>query len=219
MPVDDDTPTRAELERALRRAHLEVTELRDQLTELAAQVVALTRAGDEPAILAATATYADALRAADEEAPGLRLEIGNGFVDKYELPGLDIPCLELLPLCQARCCTLRFCLSTQDLDEGVARWDYGRPYVNLARDDGYCHHNGSDFGCTIYEQRPAPCRRFDCRHDDRIWADYERRIPASDEARARALAEPMAPTSEARERAAERRAALTAEALSLRSDD
>jgi Fe-S-cluster containining protein len=32
--------------------------------------------------------------------------------------------------------------------------------------------------CSIYAQRPVPCRAYDCRNDKRIWADFERRIPS-----------------------------------------
>jgi hypothetical protein len=111
-------------------------------------------------------------------------------------------------VCKARCCTLAFALSSADLDEGVIRWDYGQPYqIRQRASDGYCVHNDPDsHGCTVHAQRPAVCRRYDCRDDPRIWADYERRIlapagqvPAKaesadafdlvDRARSRALAE------------------------------
>jgi Fe-S-cluster containining protein len=99
--------------------------------------------------------------------------------DKYalrELPVLD--CAALLPLCRARCCTLSFPLSVQDLDERVVRWQYGRPYLVARGDDGYCVHHQAG-RCAVYAQRPATCRSYDCRKDARIWADFERRIPAS----------------------------------------
>jgi len=105
----------------------------------------------------------------------------NTPLDKYrvapdELP--DIPCAELLPLCRARCCTFRFALSQQDLDEGVVRWDPDDPYFILQSPRGACIHLDGDDGCTIYVQRPRPCRVFDCRDDPRIWRDFARRLPA-----------------------------------------
>ena len=30
--------------------------------------------------------------------------------------------------------------------------------------------------CGVYEQRPIPCRGYDCREDGRIWLDFERRV-------------------------------------------
>jgi hypothetical protein len=86
-----------------------------------------------------------------------------------------------MPLCQARCCTLSFALSTEDLDEGVIRWDYGQPYLIRQRaSDGYCVHNDPDsHGCTVHAFRPRVCRSYDCRKDTRIWADFAQRIPAA----------------------------------------
>jgi hypothetical protein len=98
--------------------------------------------------------------------------------DKYAVVGPEIDCAARLPLCRARCCTLLFPLSQQDLDERVVRWDYGQPYQIARRDDGYCVHNDAGGGCGVYAQRPAPCRRFDCRGDARIWLDFDGRIPA-----------------------------------------
>ncbi len=95
-------------------------------------------------------------------------------VDKYAVASPDIPCEENLPLCKAVCCSLVVHLSQQDLDEGVVQWDPERPYW-IRHADGRCGH--FDAGCTIYAQRPAPCRSFDCRRDRRIWHDYDRRIP------------------------------------------
>jgi Fe-S-cluster containining protein len=44
--------------------------------------------------------------------------------------------------------------------------------------DGYCIHiERGTCGCTIYENRPVPCRAFDCRNDKRIWVDFEKQIP------------------------------------------
>jgi Fe-S-cluster containining protein len=110
----------------------------------------------------------------------VKLPVLNAPLDKYrvdpaELP--DIPCAELLHLCRARCCTFRFALSQQDLDEGVVRWDAGDPYY-IAQSDGACVHLDDERGCTIYPHRPRPCRVFDCREDRRIWRDFTQRVPA-----------------------------------------
>lgn len=105
--------------------------------------------------------------------------------DKYAVDDLpDIDCASLIPLCKARCCRLTVFLSFQDLDEGKLKWDYGAPYVLRRGADGYCVHNAGDGGgrsCTRYHERPVACRRFDCREDKRIWADFEKRIPAPPE--------------------------------------
>jgi Fe-S-cluster containining protein len=112
-----------------------------------------------------------------------RVRLGE-MGDKYaEGQTADVDCANLIQYCQARCCTFKFYLTKWDLDEGVARWDYGNPYWILQRDDGYCVHcDPTSLGCTIYPVRPHTCRRFDCRGDKRIWTDFERRVPAPEEA-------------------------------------
>ncbi len=103
-------------------------------------------------------------------------------VDKYAVAPLpDIPCAELIHLCKARCCTLTVFLSFQDLDERVLHWDYGAPYTLRRGRDGYCVHCQPETrACGAYAQRPTVCRSYDCRKDERIWRDYEKRIPAAD---------------------------------------
>jgi Fe-S-cluster containining protein len=97
--------------------------------------------------------------------------------DKYAVASPAIDCAARLPLCRARCCTLPFVLSTQDLDERAVRWDYARPYRVATRDDGLCVHNEAG-ACAVYAQRPAACRAYDCRKDRRIWLDFDAGIPA-----------------------------------------
>ena len=183
-----DFATRQELERALRTSNLMIANLRDELLQLAAQVVVLS---DE---LAAQGSIDSAnsgtrvsdahqrIQAADESTASLSVDFGEAGVDKYGLPSLDIPCRELMHLCKARCCKLQFTLSTQDLNEAKVRWDYARPYwIRQRPDDGYCEHNDPQTqGCQVYACRPSPCRQFDCRDDPRIWKDYDNRIPATE---------------------------------------
>ncbi len=181
-----DAPvTREELERALRHVNLLISGLHDDLLVLGAQIGLLTdqlterQVVDEQAVMASLSDAADTVRMVDEESDPRRVDLGSSHIDKYMLEGPPVPCAELLPLCHARCCSLNFVLNTQDLDEGVVCWDYARPYwIRQRSEDGYCVHNGAGGTCSIYDQRPAPCREFDCRTDSRIWTDYERRIPA-----------------------------------------
>jgi Fe-S-cluster containining protein len=175
-----DAVSRADFERALRGVNLAHVELRDLVLQLAARVVTLTErlGGDtEAAVEQALPDTLARLRAADERGvPAVDLDLGE---DKYAAAPVDVPCAELMPLCQARCCRLRFALSTADLDEGLIRWDYGQPYLIRQRDDGYCVHNDPETrGCTVHAARPRPCRVYDCRDDKRIWTDFAQRIPA-----------------------------------------
>lgn len=199
----DAPATRAELERAVRSLNLSDLELRDAMLKLAARVVALTdeltrridgveplpaapgtpAAQRVPALTVEAATDAGvdealaAIRASDARlASRVSLDMGES---KYATPSPPIPCAELIPLCGARCCRLSFALSTEDLDEGVIRWDYGQPYLIRQRaSDGYCVHNDPHSrGCTVHGHRPRVCRSYDCRSDPRVWIDYAQRIP------------------------------------------
>ncbi len=124
----------------------------------------------------------EALEAARQEVAKVlmpRVRLGEMGDKRADAKGADVDCPSLLHLCHARCCTFKFYLTKQDLDEGVARWDYGNPYWIRQGDDGYCVHcDPSTRGCTIYADRPHVCRRFDCRHDKRIWLDFEKRVVA-----------------------------------------
>ena len=110
---------------------------------------------------------------------GMTVEIQDSKIDKYKFDGgPTIDCENRIHLCKAACCRMRFPLSPQDLEEGIVKWDLPRPYVIARGPDGYCSHleRGGSGGCTIYANRPLPCRAYDCREDQRIWADFENRI-------------------------------------------
>jgi len=194
--------TRADFERAIRSLHMSDLDLKDSLLKLAAHVIALTDEltrridGVEPtpappntpaqsngytveAMVAATLPDTLHQIRAHDVVSGQRVSIDPGS-SKYDVEGAPVPCAELLHLCHARCCKMTFALSTQDLDEGVIRWDYGQPYLIRQRaSDGYCVHNDPDSrGCTVHAFRPRVCRQYDCRTDPRVWTDYDARIPA-----------------------------------------
>lgn len=101
------------------------------------------------------------------------------FRDKYRVPSPDVDCASLMPLCKARCCSMDVTLSAQDVQEGGIPFDIMKPYM-LPRDPAtkrcVCMAEGG--ACTIYDRRPGACRAYDCRHDKRVWLDFEARIPA-----------------------------------------
>jgi Fe-S-cluster containining protein len=112
-------------------------------------------------------------------------QLGMGAVfqdpehDKYACAEkeVQIDCENRLPLCKAACCQLNFALSRQDIEEGIVKWDLGQPYMIAHDADGYCRHlDRQACRCTVYANRPVPCRAYDCRKDRRIWADFEQRI-------------------------------------------
>ena len=79
-----------------------------------------------------------------------------------------------MPVCQAVCCRLKFALSQEEVEQGQVKWDIGHPYVIRQDSNGYCCHNDAGSrSCAIYNDRPNLCRRYSCRHDNRIWTDFE----------------------------------------------
>lgn len=110
---------------------------------------------------------------------GLGVMFQDPEYDKYTFTaGVQINCAERVHLCKAACCRLPFALSKQDIREGIVQWDLGQPYLIDQGADGYCNHmERTTCACTIYDQRPVPCRGYDCRQDQRIWLDFAAMTP------------------------------------------
>lgn len=108
---------------------------------------------------------------------GMGLTYQEKEQDKYQFEAAQIDCEARLPLCKAACCKMGFALSKQDVEEGIVKWNFTRPYLIERGEDGYCVHMNRDrLNCTIHSHRPVPCRGYDCRADKRIWADFEAKI-------------------------------------------
>jgi hypothetical protein len=109
---------------------------------------------------------------------GMAVAMQEFGVSKYEFKGgAEIDCENRLHLCKAACCRLPFALSKQDVQEGIVTWDLGQPYMNARDAEGYCTHLDKCSGrCTVYTHRPIPCRGYDCRKDERIWIDFEKKV-------------------------------------------
>jgi Fe-S-cluster containining protein len=111
---------------------------------------------------------------------GLGLMYQDPEYDKYTFDQeADVDCESRLDTCKAVCCKLPFALSRQDVEEGIIRWEFGRPYLIAHGDDGYCVHlDRNTYKCTVREHRTVPCRGFDCRNNKQwhVWEDYEKKI-------------------------------------------
>jgi Fe-S-cluster containining protein len=109
---------------------------------------------------------------------GLGVMLQDPEEDKYSFRGeVQIDCENRVHLCKATCCRLKFALSKQDIHEGVIHWDLGHPYMIAHGKDGYCTHmERGTCRCTVRENRPVPCRGYDCRNDKRIWLDFENKV-------------------------------------------
>lgn len=95
-------------------------------------------------------------------------------------PEAIINCAERVHLCKAVCCKLNFALTPGEVRSGKVKWDRKLPYLIAHGEDGYCAHLEHGKGCNVFEDRPALCRRFDCRTDGRVWKDFDAMIPNSE---------------------------------------
>jgi prolipoprotein diacylglyceryltransferase/Fe-S-cluster containining protein len=175
---------RREVARGLRHSHLRENLNTSELIQIAALAKATREVLEERRIIDGEALERRRTAAVEEfskeytsRGMGVRLSQFQG--DKYgPYKPAQIDCEARLPLCRAACCRLRFALSRQDVEEGTVRWDFGQPYLIAQGADGYCVHlDRREKSCSIYESRPYTCRGYDCRRDDRIWADFDNRIP------------------------------------------
>ena len=172
---------REEIERGLQFANVIGSVNMDQNKETIASLQALTNVLIRNGIIRAediTKSLEETRQiVAQHPMPAVRLaDLGDKHAEGQTV---EIDCANRIPLCQARCCTFKFFLTKQDLDEGVARWDYGNPYWIKQGQDGYCvHSDAQTHACAIHAKRPHVCRAYDCRNDKRVWIDFENRIPA-----------------------------------------
>ena len=110
---------------------------------------------------------------------GMSVAIQEHETSKYDFQDEpEIDCENRVHLCGAACCRLSFALSKEDVEEGIVRWELGRPYMIAQGTSRRCVHlDQQSHGCGVYEKRPIPCRKYDCRNDKRVWLDFENRIP------------------------------------------
>jgi hypothetical protein len=188
-----DDPSKRDLDEGLRFLHLMGMQTKFEVFETSIRVLALLEE-----MIARGQVDLRSLDARRERIKQQELERSKELasvqvspsIDKYAMTDLpQIDCEARIPLCQGRCCRLSFPLSFQDLDEGVVKWEYRKPYVIKHREDGYCVHNTAHRGCSVYTHRPAVCGRYDCGNATRIGIDFETGIPA----RGPADAPPAAP--------------------------
>lgn len=170
-----------DVEGGLRFAHLMEVQTKARVAELSANLNALIEVlvgeGTLPLEAFEKRRRLTVLRENERGASEASVEI-SPVPDKYAVESPAIDCAARLPVCKARCCTLPFVLSVQDLDERSVRWDYARPYRVAARGDGACVHLDGG-ACSVYARRPGACRAYDCRNDRRIWLDFDKWIPAA----------------------------------------
>jgi len=114
------------------------------------------------------------------EASGIGLMYQEPEFDKYSFNHEShVNCQERLATCKAICCKFPFALSKQDVEEGIIRWDFSRPYLIAHDTDGYCVHlDRETFQCSVRDFRPVPCRGFNCQENQKwpVWSNFEQMI-------------------------------------------
>jgi Fe-S-cluster containining protein len=98
-------------------------------------------------------------------------------IDKSdETPDLvPVNCSERIHICKAICCKLNFALSVEEIESGKVKWDLGQPYFIRHENHGYCSHlDLVNKNCSVYNHRPAVCKKYSCANDQRIWKDFEK---------------------------------------------
>jgi len=95
------------------------------------------------------------------------MKLGIGVVyGQEDEAGEDvvIDCAKMLKQCNAKCCSLTFALTKDEVGRGNVRHDPEMPFFVLREKDGFCYHfNRLSLKCTVWEDRPERCRRYDCR--------------------------------------------------------
>ncbi len=185
MVPSRDESADAQMRRGVSHAHDQIDALAQQVFVVATEVGALSTLLQERGIIPIEALRTQRSVIAKRlhelfQDQGIGVKREMRIPDKYALAPETLPqidCESRFPLCRGACCTLRFALSAQDVEEGVMRWELDRPYMNRIGADQRCvHQDRSSYHCTIYPHRPGVCRLYDCRTDTRIWLDFERRV-------------------------------------------
>lgn len=89
-----------------------------------------------------------------------------------DVPDANVDCAQCIPYCKAKCCTLIFALTKDEVAHGVIQYNQQRPYFIARDEDRYCPHmDRQTYACTVWEHRPLRCRRYDCRSDKEIWPE------------------------------------------------
>lgn len=80
-------------------------------------------------------------------------------------------------VCKTVCCSFVFALTKKEVEKGIIKWNPKRPYFIARDNDGYCPHlDRESLLCKIWEDRPERCRKYDCRKDQNVWIDWEKKV-------------------------------------------
>ena len=90
---------------------------------------------------------------------------------------LAIDCTDRLPLCKAACCRIyNAYLTAEEVESTRYDWTPRLPYALPKNRLGCIHLHPMSWSCTVHNCRPSVCSGYSCVKDQRIWADFEKRI-------------------------------------------
>jgi hypothetical protein len=103
------------------------------------------------------------------------LEVWGDEDDLEEKVLLD--CEDRKQCCRAICCSFIFALTKEEQQKGTIQWNPKRPYFIARDNDGYCPHlDRISLKCTIWEERPRRCQKYNCGKELNVWIDFEKKI-------------------------------------------
>lgn len=82
------------------------------------------------------------------------------------LPDAVVDCRSKILECRAACCTLTFALTRDEVQKGIIKHNPEKPFFISRNPEGYCTHlDYNSLECTVWNNRPLRCRRYDCREN------------------------------------------------------
>lgn len=101
------------------------------------------------------------------------MEMGIAVVygeEDPDAPDAVVDCADRIDECRSICCTYRFSLTREEVEQGRIQYEPSRPYFIKRDPDGYCPHlDRKSLKCSIWNVRPLRCRQYDCRDDREVW--------------------------------------------------
>ena len=91
--------------------------------------------------------------------------------------GVEIDCADRIAVCRAACCWLSVPLTRSEVLARRHQIDAKAPFYMRRTTEGKCPHLDNNCKCSVYADRPAACRNYQCSRDKRIWRDFTMKIP------------------------------------------
>jgi Fe-S-cluster containining protein len=105
------------------------------------------------------------------------MEMGMGAVygeEDENVLDAQVECVSLMDRYKAKCCTFTFALTKDEVEAGKIDHNQKKPFFIARDEDGYCPHlERYSMKCSVWDDRPLRCRRYDCTNDPHVWGKSE----------------------------------------------